>query len=204
MERLIGRRLEDLDSSDPRVLHGLAQLRSELVEAKEALSTETHVEVPLFLPGTPPVAWVTRAEFEQAIRPLSTTPWWPPTSVALRRCGGGRCRAGDRAVGGWVVVIPLVSAMVSEVLELPTAVDEHLKHAVALERLGCGLTAGDRLRWALGPGPTAPMVVMAARPMVAGSWSPARGAVAYERRLRGSGCGRSARRDGCGVPGPLG
>ncbi|MGD9752236.1 MAG: Hsp70 family protein, partial [Acidimicrobiia bacterium] len=49
VERLVGQRLEDLDTSDPRVLHGLAQLRNELVEAKEALSTETHVEVPLFL-----------------------------------------------------------------------------------------------------------------------------------------------------------
>ncbi|MFN0028684.1 MAG: Hsp70 family protein [Acidimicrobiales bacterium] len=68
VERLIGRSLVSFDDSHAATRAGLSQLRVELVAAKEQLSEQTSVELPLPLADLPPSVRVTRAEFEQAIR----------------------------------------------------------------------------------------------------------------------------------------
>jgi molecular chaperone DnaK len=61
-----------LDPDDPEVTVGLARLRRDCVEAKEALSTDVDTLVPVALPGLTTTVRVTRAEFETMIRPALT------------------------------------------------------------------------------------------------------------------------------------
>ncbi len=72
--------IEALDPTDPGVLAALARLRQEVVDAKEALSTDTDTTIPVLLPGLSTEVRVTRAEFESMIRPPLTD-----TVAALRR-----------------------------------------------------------------------------------------------------------------------
>ena len=45
--------LEQLDEDDPAAIAAVARLRQECVEAKEALSTDTDVAIPVLLPERP-------------------------------------------------------------------------------------------------------------------------------------------------------
>ena len=69
-----------LDPDDPAVTVGLARLRRDCVEAKEALSTDVDTLVPVALPGLSTTVRITRAEFELMIRPALTE-----TVAAMRR-----------------------------------------------------------------------------------------------------------------------
>ena len=69
--RARGRR-RALDPDDPAVTVGLARLRRDCVEAKEALSTDVDTLVPVALPGLSTTVRITRAEFELMIRPALT------------------------------------------------------------------------------------------------------------------------------------
>ena len=57
-----------LDPDDPEVTVGLARLRRDCVEAKEALSTDVDTLVPVALPGLSTTVRLTRAEFELMVR----------------------------------------------------------------------------------------------------------------------------------------
>ena len=123
--------IEALDPTDPGVLAALARLRQEVVDAKEALSTDTDTTIPVLLPGLTTEVRVTRAEFEAMIRPPLTD-----TVAALRRALRSAGITPDD-VGAIVLVggssrIPLVAELVGEELGRPVAVDAHPKHAVAL------------------------------------------------------------------------
>lgn len=65
----VGRALNELDQNDPQAWLAMARLRAVCTGAKERLSTQPEVVVPVRLPDAPADVRVTRAEFERVIRP---------------------------------------------------------------------------------------------------------------------------------------
>jgi len=124
--------LEDLDEDDPKVLAAVARLRRECVDAKEALSSDSHVSIPVLLPPKVQAeVRLTRSEFEQMIRPPLSD-----SIEALRRAlRSAKVEVTDidqvLLVGG-SSRIPLVASLVSSELGRPVAIDTHPKYAVAL------------------------------------------------------------------------
>jgi hypothetical protein len=119
------------DPSDPATLAAIARLREECRRAKEALSSDTDTAVAIFLPGLQTEMRLTRAEFEDMIRPRIRE-----TIEALARSvrsAGLEMSEVDRIllVGG-SSRIPLVAEMVREATGRPVAVDAHPKHTMAL------------------------------------------------------------------------
>ncbi len=68
----VGRVLDELDPADPDAWLAMARLRGVCTGAKELLSTEAEVMVPVRLPAAPADIRVTRADFERVIRPAVT------------------------------------------------------------------------------------------------------------------------------------
>ena len=66
---MLGDRVVDLDPDDPDATAGLARLRRDCVDAKEALSTDTDAMLPVALPGLHTTFRLTRSEFESLVRP---------------------------------------------------------------------------------------------------------------------------------------
>ncbi|HEV2929189.1 MAG TPA: Hsp70 family protein, partial [Propionibacteriaceae bacterium] len=131
-----------LDPDDPEVTIGLARLRRDCVEAKEALSTDVDTLVPVALPGLSTTVRVTRAEFELMIRPALTE-----TLAAMGRAlQSARVEAstlrGILLVGG-SSRIPLVSELLTREFTVPTALDTHPKHDVALGSVRAGRDPAD-------------------------------------------------------------
>jgi hypothetical protein len=108
----------------------VAQLRRECREAKEALSADTEVSIPVLLPGARGAVRLHRSEFEGLIRDRVEE-----TVAALRRAVGSAGLAPEALstvllVGG-SSRIPLVAQLVSEQLGRPVAVDADPKNAIA-------------------------------------------------------------------------
>jgi hypothetical protein len=129
--------LSDLDPEAPAALAVTTRLRRECTEAKEALSADTEVTIPVLLPGIQSQVRLVRAELEDLIRPQVAQ-----TIDALRRA----LRSADVAaeeldavllVGG-SSRIPLVAQLVSAELGRPVAVDADPTAAIAL---GAALSA---------------------------------------------------------------
>jgi molecular chaperone DnaK len=129
--------LAELDPDDPATLAATAVLRGECTAAKEALSVDTEVTIPVLAPGIRSQVRLVRAEFEDMIRPQVAE-----TVEALRRT----LRSADvdpqdldavLLVGGSSRV-PLVAQLVSAELGRPVAVDADPKAAIAL---GAALSA---------------------------------------------------------------
>ncbi len=147
----------DLDDTDTGVLSAVARVRRECTEAKEALSADTDVSIPVLLPAGGGSVRLHRSEFESMIRPQVEE-----TVDALRsavRSAG--CRPGELnavlLVGG-SSRIPLVAQLVSEGLARPVAVDTDPKNAIAK---GAALSVS--------PMPTASWPEVAIPPMSAGA-----------------------------------
>jgi len=127
LDGLLGR----LDPSAPAVTSAGIQLSRDSTDAKEALSTDTEVTIPVALPGRHTEIRLTRSEFEAMVRPSLLS-----SVEALER----GLRAADVAPADLVAVllvggssrIPLVSQVVGERLGVTVAVDAHPKHSVAL------------------------------------------------------------------------
>ena len=120
----------DLDDTDTGVLSAVARVRRECTEAKEALSADTDVSIPVLLPAGGGSVRLHRTEFESMIRPQVEE-----TVDALRSAvHSAGCRPGELSavllVGG-SSRIPLVAQLVSEGLARPVAVDTHPKNAIA-------------------------------------------------------------------------
>ena len=127
----VGPALAELDPADPAVLSALARLRAECVAAKEGLSEDTEVSIPVLLPNLQTEIRLTRVEFEDMVRPtLADT-----TNVLSRTLRSGGVEPEDvkavLLVGG-SSRIPLVGQLVAAEMGRPVAVDVHPKHAVAL------------------------------------------------------------------------
>ena len=126
----VGDVLDRLDPEEPAAQAAVARLRQECIDAKEALSSDTDVSIPVLLPGLQTEVRLTRSEFEAMIRPAIAE-----TIVALRRAVRSAGVASDDIsavllVGG-SSRIPLVAQMVGAELGRPIAIDAHPKDAIA-------------------------------------------------------------------------
>ena len=146
------RRAAALDPDDPAVTVGLARLRRDCVEAKEALSTDVDTLVPVALPGLSTTVRITRAEFELMIRPALTE-----TVAAMRRALQS-AHVEPSALRSILLVggssrIPLVSEVLTREFSVPTALDTHPKHDVALGSVRAGQDEADIVTAPPPPGP---------------------------------------------------
>jgi actin-like ATPase involved in cell morphogenesis len=126
----VGDDLGGLDPEQPSSQAAVARLRQECIDAKEALSSDTDVSIPVLLPGIQTEVRLTRAEFETMIRPAIGE-----TIVALRRAIRSAGVAAEEIttvllVGG-SSRIPLVAQMVGAELGRPISIDAHPKDAIA-------------------------------------------------------------------------
>jgi molecular chaperone DnaK len=126
-----GAQWDELDIDDPNVLNGLARLRRECIEAKEALSADVEISIPVLLPGVSAHVRLVRAEFEEMIRPaLEDT-----VDSLCRAISSANLSSGD--LGAVLLVggssrVPLVSQVVSARLGCPVVVDADPKTTIAL------------------------------------------------------------------------
>jgi actin-like ATPase involved in cell morphogenesis len=128
---VVGSTLENLDPDDTAARTAVARLREDCVDAKEALSSDTHVVIPVLLPPVHSEVRMTRGEFEALIRPsLSGT----VDALSRALASAGVLMADVKAVllVGGSSQIPLVGQLLAERLGCPVAVDAHPKHTVAL------------------------------------------------------------------------
>lgn len=159
----IGGKLAELDDDDPTAVAAVARLRGECVEAKEALSADTDVSIPVMLPNLSTEVRLTRAELEAMVRPALFD-----SIEAMRRALVSAGVTSDDLhsvllVGG-SSRMPLVAQMVGAELGRPVAVDTHPKHAVAL---GAAWLAAGALARAAGsrtPAPRQPPAQVPATP----------------------------------------
>ena len=131
---LLGDRLNQLDPQDLDSTYGLARLRRDCVDAKEALSADTDTLLQVTLPGLSTTLRLTRSEFEALIRPALNE-----TIEALRRAQRSAKVTPDELsaivlIGG-SSRIPLVGELLQQAFHTPTALDTHPKHDVALGAL---------------------------------------------------------------------
>jgi molecular chaperone DnaK len=123
--------LDDLDEDDPAVTAAVARLREECVQAKEALSADTDVTIPVLLPELTTEVRLTRSELESMVRPVLHGPI-EALRRAIRSAGIEAADLHSVLLVGGSSRIPLVAQMVGSELGRPVAVDAHPKHAVAL------------------------------------------------------------------------
>ena len=146
----LGGALNQLDPDDPAAMAAVLRLRTECVEAKEALSADTEASIPVLLPNVSTEVRLTRAELEAMIRPPLAD-----SLTALRRAlrSAGVEAAGLTAVllAGGSSRIPLVAQLVSAELGRPVAVDAHPKHGVALGAAQAAAAAAGHVAVATAP-----------------------------------------------------
>ncbi len=166
--RSLGNEFEALDESDPASLSAVSRVRQDCVAAKEALSSDTDVSIPVLLPTVQTEVRLTRREFETMIRPSLED------SIGALKRAIANADISDADISTVLLVggssrIPLVSQLIRSELGRPVAVDAHPKHAVAL---GAALAAGAAVYGtSSGPSPaattgrsTSPAPVAAAAP----------------------------------------
>jgi len=121
---------DGLDEDDPAVLSAVAAVRRECTEAKEALSADTEVSIPVLTPVGQGSVRLHRSEFEAMIHPHVEE-----TVSALHRAIASAGVGADQLTAVLLVGgssrIPLVAQMVSEQLGRPVAVDADPKDAIA-------------------------------------------------------------------------
>ncbi len=123
--------LTQIDPNDPYIVPEVARLRRECTEAKEALSVDTEATIPVALGGVRQRVRVTRAEFEEMIRPDLDR-----TIEALHRALQSAAVDGTQLdaillVGG-SSRIPLVSQLISAEFGQAPAIDTDPKTTVAV------------------------------------------------------------------------
>ena len=129
-----------LDLDDAAARAAVERLRRDCVAAKEALSSDTDVTIPVLLPNLQTEVRLTRAEFEQMVRPAladSIT----ALNRALRSAGVTAEQVDTVLLVGGSSRIPLVAQLVGAELGRPVAVDAHPKHVIAL---GAAIVAAQR------------------------------------------------------------
>ena len=126
-----GGALSELDPRDPEVMVALTRLRQDCVLAKEVLSVDTEVSVPVWLPGRHLEVRLTRSEFENLIR-AQVESTVGALSRTVRSASVEPAELTAVLLVGGSSRIPLVGQMVSDALGRPTVLDAHPKYAVAL------------------------------------------------------------------------
>jgi molecular chaperone DnaK len=131
VHRTLGPALDELDRTDPSVLPLLARLRADCIDAKEQLSNDTEVVIPVTLPGAQTEVRLTRTELESMIAP----PLEQTIGAMRRALDSADVLAADLhavlLVGG-TSRIPLVADLVASALGRPVTIDSHPKHCVAI------------------------------------------------------------------------
>jgi actin-like ATPase involved in cell morphogenesis len=140
---------------DLALQRAMAQVHAAAVDAKEALSSDTIAQIPVILLGYTGEVRITRAEFEERIRP------WLRESVAvfeetLRDAGIKPDDLHAVLLTGGSSRIPLVAELLAGSLRVHVTVDAHPKFAVSL---GAAITAAARLA------PDRPTQVVRAEPL---------------------------------------
>ncbi len=163
---LAGADVSQLDMADQMTASQMAQLFTAVVEAKEALSADVEVVIPVVLPGLSRQVLITRAEFEDLIRQrvLGTVGVF---GQVVRRAGVDPAKLHGVLLVGGSSRIPLVRQLLSQELGIRVAVDAHPKYTVSL---GAAIAAAPRfvgVRSSAGfapPGPVRPMPPPPLRP----------------------------------------
>lgn len=148
--------MNELDPEDPVAQSAVSRLRDECVSAKEALSADTEVSIPVILPNVQTEVRLTRVEFEAMIRPaLADT--LVVLNRALRSAGVTPDQVHSVLLVGGSSRIPLIAQLVSAELGRPIALDVHPKHSVALgaAAFAGGALPGARVAGVGATGPTA-------------------------------------------------
>jgi YVTN family beta-propeller protein len=131
----------ELDLTDPVAAGAVARLRLECRMAKEALSADNDVSIPVMLPNLSTEVRLRRSEFEAMIRPR-VDDTIDALSRAVRSAGlGVEDLAATLLVGG-SSRIPLVRERVRELTDRPIALDAHPKHSIALGAARVALAGG--------------------------------------------------------------
>jgi actin-like ATPase involved in cell morphogenesis len=120
-----------LDEDDPSAITAVGRLRQECTDAKEALSSDTDVSIPVILPGVSTEVRLTRAELESMVRPALYDSI-EALKRALRSAGVDPDELSAVLLVGGSSRMPLVAQLVGAELGRPVAVDAHPKHSVAL------------------------------------------------------------------------
>jgi actin-like ATPase involved in cell morphogenesis len=182
----LGDVLQHVDPNDPATINALAHLRIECVDAKEALSSDTEVDIPVVLPNHHTDVRLTRSEFEEMVRPALSD-----TIGALRRALRS-AHVEPEELSAVLLVggssrIPLVAQMVGAELRRPVAVDAHPKHAVALGAAIAAQRALDDVAPVAPSAPPAPAAALAAEAAeAAGPGTPAPSAPPVAEPIEGA------------------
>jgi molecular chaperone DnaK len=129
--RSLGAGFDDLDPDDPGIQNAVARLRQECVDAKEALSSDTDVVIPVVISDLQTEVRLTRAEFEGLIRP-SLSDSIASLRRAMRSAGVEADAVSKVLLVGGSSRIPLIAQLVSAELGRPVAIDAHPKHAISM------------------------------------------------------------------------
>ncbi len=129
--------LAQLNPHDPATLAATAALRRECTEAKEALSADTDVTIPVLAPGIHTQVRLIRAEFEDLIRP-HITDTIHALRHALRHADVDPTDLDAILLVGGSSRIPLIAQLLSTELGRPIATDTDPQTAIAL---GAALSA---------------------------------------------------------------
>ncbi|WP_412747148.1 Hsp70 family protein [Krasilnikovia sp. MM14-A1004] len=157
---VLGSKAEGLDPNDPEVVTALARLRRDCVEAKEALSFDTEVMIPVALPGLHTRIRLNRSELEAMIAP-SLEDTVAAMHRALRSAQLAPADLSAVLLAGGSSRIPLVAQLLSTAFERPVVADPHPEHSIAM---GAAVaTASSRgasapIRSASGPADSGPAV----------------------------------------------
>jgi molecular chaperone DnaK len=130
-----------LDMTDSMAATQMAQVFTAVVEAKEALSADVEVVIPVVLPGVSRQVLITRAEFEELIRQrvLGTVGVF---GQVVQRAGVDPAKLHGVLLVGGSSRIPLVRQLLSAELGIRVAVDAHPKYTVSL---GAAIAAAPRV-----------------------------------------------------------
>ena len=123
--------LAALDPHDPETWHALHRLRRECVEAKEALSADTEVTVPVVLPTGRRSVRLGRADFEAHIRD-AVAATVEEFLVTLADADVAPHELDHVLLAGGSSTIPLVGRMLTEALGRPVSADADPLTVVAL------------------------------------------------------------------------
>jgi len=127
----LGSHVTNLDPDDDEVTAALARLRRDCVEAKEGLSFDTEVMIPVALPGLHTRVRLNRSEFEAMISPaLGDT--IAATRRALRSAGVAPEELRSVLLAGGSSRIPLVGQLLGTEFGRPVVLDPHPEHTIAL------------------------------------------------------------------------
>ena len=122
--------IDELERDDPAVRTALLRLRSACASAKEALSDEAEVSIPVLLPGLDTSVRLTRTEFERAIRPMVTD----TLGLVRRTVVEAGLELDDLAgllLAGGSAAVPIVNEILTSELGLPVMVGPHPRFAAA-------------------------------------------------------------------------